>query len=380
MLGKLLFISTNGMWSGSEELWTRSVLAFKKQGSYEVFTATAYFDEKLNAINKNNLYYNATLTYLSSKTLFSKLRSNKVTNQLDGNALFEFIRKTKPDAVIISQGNNITSIDIMQYCAGNEILFITLTQLVTQYHLLFINENNLELYQSLYKKALRNFFVSENNLRLNNIMLGVELQNAEVVYNPCRVTGEGEVDYPGQDVYNIGIVGRIECFHKGYDVLLEVIKKDKWRSRNICFNIYGVGPHTKLIKSNIERLGLTNIYLLGFTENIKDVWARNHILCMPSRMEGQALTLIEAMYFSRTAIVTDVGGASELIEENVSGFIAEACSITSLDAALEKAWNKRNDWEEMGKAANAILIKIYEKPAEVYLNEQIEKAFSLSGN
>jgi glycosyltransferase involved in cell wall biosynthesis len=68
-------------------------------------------------------------------------------------------------------------------------------------------------------------------------------------------------------------------------------------------------------------------------------------------MEGNALSLIEAMICGRMPITTDVGRASELIDEGVSGFVAPASTPRLVDEVLERAWQRRHDWQAIGQEA-----------------------------
>jgi glycosyltransferase involved in cell wall biosynthesis len=48
-----------------------------------------------------------------------------------------------------------------------------------------------------------------------------------------------------------------------------------------------------------------------------------------------------------------VGRTAELCVDNETGFIASAPTISLLADALERAWNRRGDWQRMGQAARA---------------------------
>jgi glycosyltransferase involved in cell wall biosynthesis len=364
----LLYISTNVIWSGSEELWTRSADKFAEQGHVIYFSAR-YTHPNLDLLKAKRieLYKRDTRKSVGHR-LLAKTRIIKTRSAND--FFLNGLKKISPDLIVISQGNNIDSIEVMNYCQSLQIPYITLTQLVAEVHYLFINNNNLESLQRGYVNAQKNFFVSNHNLRLNNEMLGIDLTNTEVIYNPCKLEGNLQLPYPGTELFKIALLGRLECYHKGYDLLLQVISSDKWRNRAVQFNLFGTGPHDELLRMNIKRKNLENVFLRGRAD-IENVWKENHILLMPSRIEGQALVLIEAMWCGRAAIVTDAGGATELIEHEKNGFIAEAPTTRLLDEAMERAWNKKDQWGEMGKNARSTIEAKHPKDAVAYFNSKI---------
>jgi glycosyltransferase involved in cell wall biosynthesis len=103
----------------------------------------------------------------------------------------------------------------------------------------------------------------------------------------------------------------------------------------------------------------------GVSENIEQLWGDHHGLLLPSRMEGNALALVEAMVCGRMPITTDVGRATELIDDNESGFVAPAATESLLDDALERAWQRRDDWRAIGqRAAQAIRARHSLQPAD----------------
>ena len=85
------------------------------------------------------------------------------------------------------------------------------------------------------------------------------------------------------------------------------------------------------------------------------------------------MALIEAMWCYRSAVVTDVGGAKELLTEDENGFIADFATFNDLDKALEKAWQARDRWEVMGQNAGNKIRELYkEQPVESFSNELIK--------
>lgn len=119
------------------------------------------------------------------------------------------------------------------------------------------------------------------------------------------------------------------------------------------FELYGKGEDEVYLNELVKLYYLNDkIIFKGFTNDVNAIWNENHILLMPSTLEGTPLTLIEAMLCGRTAVVSDVGGNAELIEDGLNGFVAEAPSLYSFDKALERMWHNKESLVKFGFEAN----------------------------
>jgi glycosyltransferase involved in cell wall biosynthesis len=123
---------------------------------------------------------------------------------------------------------------------------------------------------------------------------------------------------------------------KGQDLLLRVLARERSRTRPVSVTFYGSGHQREGLEGMAQQLGLTNVTFAGFVRDIAAIWTDHHALVLPSRCEGLPLVLVEAMLSGRVAIVTDVGGSSEVIEDNRTGFLAAAATEDSLDEAMER--------------------------------------------
>jgi glycosyltransferase involved in cell wall biosynthesis len=84
------------------------------------------------------------------------------------------------------------------------------------------------------------------------------------------------------------------------------------------------------------------------------------------------------MMCGRTAIVTNVGGNGEVIEDGVTGFVAEASAEADVDEALERAWQRRSEWRAMGElAAKRIRELVPADPAARFADQLVQFAFTL---
>jgi glycosyltransferase involved in cell wall biosynthesis len=202
-----------------------------------------------------------------------------------------------------------------------------------------------------YGASRNNFFVSAANRRMLCEQLAAEVRG-DIVSNPFTVSPDPRIAPPRSDgAMRLACVARLDPLAKGQDVLMNVLARAKWRSRAVEIGFFGTGRCESLVKALAARLALERATFHGHVENIEAVWAEHDALVLPSRMEGTPLALIEAMLCSRTAVVTDVGGNAELIEDNVSGFVAAAPTPDLLDEALERLWQRRDEMAALGEAA-----------------------------
>jgi hypothetical protein len=66
-------------------------------------------------------------------------------------------------------------------------------------------------------------------------------------------------------------------------------------------------------------------------------------------------------------------GNSEVFEDDVTGFVAEAATRRHLHAAMERAWASRDRWEEIGVAAASAIRKLIPgNPARVFASRLLE--------
>ena len=374
----ILYLTTNSTWGGSEILWAQSAKKFIDKGFFVKAGAYYDFDQLKPYLSGKEQYVDLRKRFIPPAAVLRAFEKMKIGSYAPVDNLTEVIKKHKPDLAVISQGNNKDGLGLMQFCCDNNIPFVNIIHLVTESLWPGLDDKKIDQLNVLFDKAIVNFFVSMHVQQMHEKILGKKLSNAKPIYNPFTKSSVDSIKYPvvKDGGFKVALIGRLECFHKGYDLLIDVVKQEKWRERNISFSIFGKGPHLQLLKRTIKLHRIKNIVIKEHIENIASVWKEHHILMMPSRMEGQSLTLIEAMWFKRAAIVTNVGGVEELIQDGKSGFIAEYPAEKFLDIAMERAWQAREYWEQMGVTAYEQIHNKHPADAVLYFNEQVEKLLS----
>lgn len=214
----------------------------------------------------------------------------------------------------------------------------------------------LERLRRVLLGAKRVYFVSNRLWANAEEQLLERIPGARVIRNPANLSSKLIEPWPAEDgCLRMAAVGRLDAFVKGQVRLLHALSTDSWKSREWKLSIFGSGPDREKIESAVQFYGLRGkVEFGGFVEDVRaSVWKHHHLLVMPSMLEGMPLTLVEAMVCGRPALCSDVGGARELVQDGVNGFLAGSPFAEQLREGLEKVWARRAELERLGRLAHA---------------------------
>ena len=378
---KIVFISTldNSQWGGSEILWSQAALRLVKSG-HQVWASVPRWPDLPQAhkdLADAGVYLLPRERKSSVLRRVMRLCSLFLKSINPVNLHWKSITRTKPDLICINHSGIICGYPWMLLCQKAGIPYVCLSQANTENW--WAESEGLDSLSGAFRSARKCWFVSQANLQLFEKQIGSRLENSEVVRNPFGVTWDAAPKWPNsEEIINFACVGRLEPPAKGQDILFEVLAMEKWRKRPVHLSLYGKGNNEAALRSLAEGYGLADrISFEGHVSSIEEIWTRNHALILPSRYEGLPLALVEAMLCNRVSVVTDVSGNGELLDENVTGFLAEAATARHLDEAMEQAWQRRGEWQEMGrKAGISIRRSIPEDPPAVFANKLIDATIS----
>ena len=353
---KIVFISTLSLvaWGGSETLWSEAA-AWLAHSGHHVSASVAGWPECPAQISA---LMTAGVT-VRPRTMFVRgLRPEllaKAYSALSRRAslwmLSRELARKHPDLVCISSGSPTDDIDLITFCLRSGRPYVLITQANAEF--IWPNDAFAEQMVRVFRGARRAYFVAQPNLRLLEAQLGTCLTNAEVIRNPFNVRWEACPAWPPTaEPLRLACVARLDPSAKGQDLLLHVLASDLWRLRPVEISFYGKGPMETSLRRLVRNLGLNErVRFCGQEKDVERIWASHQALVLPSRFEGLPLAIVEAMLCGRPVIVTDVAGNAELVEDGVTGFVAEAPTVRHLREAMERAWMRRGDWKSIGEAA-----------------------------
>lgn len=358
-------------WGGSEELWSRTATLLAEQG-HDVFASVAQRPRQSDRLAVLAQHGVRIETHSSPQVHPAR----RIWNRLSASnaRAYERLKRNRPDLVVISQGYNSGGFAWARVCAEAKIPYVIIVHCNSELWW-FPDEVNASAVAS-YTGARKVFCVSRSNLDLLRLQVGEPLPNAEVIWNPCNVSSQSAPPWP-EDLsgWRIACVARLDAVAKGQDLLLRTMALKEWQNRPIQLNLFGTGPHERGLRRMAGMLHLSNVTFHGYVTDVRSIWAQNHLLVLPSRYEGLPLSLVEAMWCGRPAVVTDVGGSAELCVDGDVGFVAPAATVASLSDALERAWNRRSEWPKMGNTARARVESLLPHDPVSLFAEQLKACF-----
>jgi len=157
--------------------------------------------------------------------------------------------------------------------------------------------------------------------------------------------------------------GRL-AMHKGLDVLLNALARLapdlSWR-----LSIVGDGPERAALDAQVSRLGLRDrVTFRGWAkrEALPAIYRDADLFLLPSREEGMANVLMEAMCAGLPAIATRIAGSSEAVIDGATGLLVPSEDFPALARALETLIRDAAARERMGRAARARVEETYSWP------------------
>jgi glycosyltransferase involved in cell wall biosynthesis len=366
------FISTirGCRWAGTEEVWYATALKALDAGH----RVTAYVHEDIACAEQiQNLASRGATVHSRSTIQFSRLWPIKEKLA----PTFPVQQLKKFDVIMLSVGSLLDVLyvpgllDGLQRSKSPYVLFCQFNA-----EGLAFSPSQRAAVRELAQNSVGCCFVSHQNLELAERQLAMKLPAGQAIWNPVRITLPQPLPWPAGPTIRFGCVARLETLWKGQDLLLEILSKPPWISRDWSLSFFGEGADAEHLHNAVKFFGLENrVKFPGYVRDLKDIWRDHHVMLLPSRGEGLPLAILEAMMCGRPTVTTDVGGNREILEDGVTGFIAEAATPSSFGKTLELAWTQQSRWPQMGQTAHQQVKKIMSgDPTQKLLDYLLGKA------
>jgi glycosyltransferase involved in cell wall biosynthesis len=359
---KLTFVSTvlSFPWGGADALWTQTAGCALRQGHTVSVVVSPLVAPSAECATLKQA--GARIVSRREHTAFRGHRTQWLRKLRGENEWLDELRQARPDLVVISQGG-LTDFLV------EDLLFQTLTSARIPYVIICQANEGLPLPDervrrraaTVLRAARRVIFVSTHNLFSAHRQIAADFTNACVVQNP--VTAANTIpEWPDDPELGLAVVGRLNCYDKGLDLLIDAVAETLAKENDWRLTFYGRGPSENYLRELADYRGLTGrVRFAGFVSDKFEIWARNHLLLMPSRIEGCSLAMLEALQHGRPVLASRVGGVDDWIEDDRTGYVCSPNDVRSLCETLANAWRQRTRWREMGAACRSVALNRFDQ-------------------
>ncbi|MFH1540807.1 MAG: glycosyltransferase [Elusimicrobiota bacterium] len=223
-----------------------------------------------------------------------------------------------------------------------------------------------------------------NSRAAKNVLIEEEKVSAEkivVIYNGTSFNSEVVANRKSINEFVVGCVMRLHI-EKGVYLIPEIAKIVKNydtsnfsdKGKDIKFSIFGDGPERDNLKLQITNYKLQNeVRLFGWQNDLEKIYNSVYILLLPSIEESFPQAVLDAMAFGIPVVATDVGGLSELVENNKTGILIknrtpEAFASAILSIIKDQRLYQYFSENSRTKAAEFTIKKMVNLTDDIYQN------------
>lgn len=267
------------------------------------------------------------------------------------------IKKYNPEIIQCNAGDTLKfAVLSKQFFGWKSLIVARNASTVSSY----INSDFTKLINRfLYSKTASIISVSEHsktdlnllfaNTKIKTIVIPIGVEN-----NPIN---EVEWKTANQASVNVIHVGGF-TFEKNHVGLFNIWEKYLLVEPDAVLHLFGDGPLKHQMEQIVKNKKIDNsVVFYGWVPNPIDFIAKADVLVLPSIIEGLPGVIIEAMYCKTSVVAYNVGGVSEIIENNKTGFLIEKGNENSFVEALKGCILAKN--KMMLDAAKDLVSKNY---------------------
>lgn len=151
----------------------------------------------------------------------------------------------------------------------------------------------------------------------------------------------------------IGTVGAMRP-EKNQEVLLTTLRRLRVARVDAHLAIAGDGPMRELLKRRAADLEITDrVHFIGEVEDVRPLLGALDVFVLPSiAVESFSNAALEALSMARPVILSDIGGAREMIDDGVEGYVVSATELPArLPALIAALYAEPRKRQQMGQAA-----------------------------
>lgn len=368
MAKKILYILTKADLGGVSKYLLEIVTHLPKDYEpYFIMSSSGYFSQELEKLGlKNNIYFiPMTNSIFDLKT---HINSNLQT--------LKIIKRIKPDII---HCNSTTGGIVGRICGAlmfKPVIFTAhgwaFTDGISRSKQNFYKI--LETFLAIFTKKI--ICVSEYDRQIALKVMPIFKNKLVTIHNGLDDIGDEyrKKDF-STDKLKIVMISRF-CPQKDPYTLIKAINELNQEGLNIQLDLYGYGEDLEKVLTLIKSCNCLNIKYCGEISDVTPILKNYDVYSLISNWEGLPIGIIEAIRAGLPILVSDVGGCSELINNN--GYPIPRGNKDILKNRLKELWNNRFQLVQLGQNSRNLYFekfgveKMCKKTFSTY-NETLQK-------
>ena len=330
---------------------------------YFIMSEPGYFSDELKKLGLNdNVYFvNMTNSIFDLKT---HINSNLET--------LKIIEKIKPDLI---HCNSTTGGIVGRICGaitGIPVIFTAhgwaFTDGISKSKQIFYKL--LETFLAIFTKKI--ICVSEYDRQIALKVMPIFKNKLITIHNGLDdISDEYKKKDFSTDKLKIVMISRF-CPQKDPYTLIKAINELNQEGLNIQLDLYGYGEDLEKVLALVKSCNCLNIKYCGEISDVTPILKNYDAYSLISNWEGLPIGIIEAIRAGLPIVVSDVGGCSELINNN--GYTIPRGNKEILKNRLKELWNNRFQLVQLGQNSRNLYFEKFG------VNKMCKKTFSTYNN
>lgn len=276
--------------------------------------------------------------------------------------IFNALKKSKPDAVIIHSSNAIIPAILFGLLFRARIVFVehqpneikskqewflSIFAMTFSYKI-FLNSS---LYKRNLKKAIRPFFLSK---KIKIIPNGLDLEKFSNQYQKTQ-----------KDLFNITMAARL-VNTKDHATLIKSFAKFKSQNpdQKSCLNIAGSGEKEKELKELTTKLNINDCVefhgLLNENELIH-LLNRTNIYIHATLGETMSTSIMQCLSMGLPSVISDIPGTRHMLIDGQTTILVPTQNVEKMTDAIEKLYSTNELSQEISRAARKYAEENFDK-------------------
>lgn len=170
----------------------------------------------------------------------------------------------------------------------------------------------------------------------------------------------------------ISIVANMRHEVKDYPMFLRAAWQVKEVVPDAAFLLAGEGELSDSLRALAHQLGIhDSTFFLGRCENVAELLSVSEACVLSSKAEGFSNSILEYMAAARPVVVTDVGGAREVVSEGETGYLVRSGDDVAMAGRLIELLRDPEKARAMGVAGQRVVEEKFSCEAQLARTEEL---------